>query len=49
MNILGINISGINSSACLVVDGQIKVAISEERLSKIKQDKNFPKKAIKYC
>ena len=46
MNILGINISGIYSSACLVVDGKIKVAITEERISKIKQDKSFPTNAM---
>lgn len=49
MAILGINISGFHSSACLVSDKEIKAAITEERLSRIKKDKSFPKKAIKYC
>ena len=49
MVILGINISGFHSSACLVIDGEIKAAIMEERLSRLKRDKNFPKQSIKYC
>jgi len=47
--VLGINCSGFHSSACLIVDGQIKRAITEERLSRIKRDKSFPLKAIRYC
>lgn len=47
--ILGINISGFHSSACLIADGEIKAAITEERLSRIKRDKSFPKQSIKYC
>lgn len=49
MVIIGINISGFHSSACLVIDGQVKAAITEERLSRIKRDKSFPKQSIKYC
>ena len=47
--ILGINCSGFHSSACLIVDGEIQYAICEERLSRVKQDKAFPLRAIKYC
>ena len=47
--ILGINCSGFTSSACLVIDGKIKSAISEERITRIKKDKTFPLNAIKYC
>lgn len=49
MVILGINISGFHSSACIIVDGEIKSAITEERLTRIKRDKSFPKQSIKYC
>jgi carbamoyltransferase len=49
MVILGINISGFHSSACLLMDGKVKAAITEERLSRVKRDKNFPKQSIKYC
>ncbi|GAB2769622.1 carbamoyltransferase C-terminal domain-containing protein [Hymenobacter latericoloratus] len=30
-------------------DGRVRVAIAEERLSRIKQDKSFPRLAIRYC
>jgi carbamoyltransferase len=47
--VMGINCSGFHSSACLLADGTIKAAIAEERLSRIKRDKSFPLKAIRYC
>ena len=48
--ILGINCSGFHSSACLLgPDGAVRVAIAEERLSRVKQDKSFPRQAIRYC
>ena len=46
MIILGINVSGFHSSACILIDGEIKSAITEERLSRVKRDKSFPKKSI---
>src|SRR5437899_343916 len=47
MNIIGINFSGFHeSSACLVKDGELLFACAEERLSRIKQDKAFPVRAI---
>jgi carbamoyltransferase len=46
--VLGINCSGFLSSACLVGPEGIETAICEERLSRIKQDRSFPKKAISY-
>ena len=49
MIILGINISGYLSSACLFIDGELKFAITEERLSRIKRDKSFPVRSIEYC
>src|ERR1700730_2032539 len=47
--VLGINCSGFHSSACLFTDGELKFAICEERLSRLKQDKAFPLRAIRYC
>ncbi len=46
---LGINFYGQPSSASIVKDGKLKFAIEEERLSRIKQDGNFPIKSIKAC
>ena len=52
MIILGVN-DGHNSSACLIIDGKLKCAIAEERLSREKNHFGYPKKSIdfilKYC
>ncbi|TAK61770.1 carbamoyltransferase C-terminal domain-containing protein [Methylobacter sp.] len=45
MNILGIT-SGSESGACLFQNGQIRLAVSEERLSRKKFDDAFPERAI---
>ena len=39
--ILGINSAGFNTSAALIVDGQILFAIEEERLIREKEQENF--------
>ncbi len=41
--------SGFHSSAALIDKGKIKAAITEERLTRIKRDKSFPKNSIEYC
>lgn len=46
MNILGINFSH-DSSATLIVDGKIRFAVEEEKMSRIKQDFGWPTFAIK--
>jgi carbamoyltransferase len=47
---LGINYSRMHdSAACLVEDGTVKFAIAEERLSRLKQDSSFPRRAIQAC
>ena len=45
MNILGIN-DGHNASACLLVNGEIRYCIQEERLTNIKNYMGFPFKSI---
>ena len=47
--ILGINCSGFQASACLLIDGSVQHAIAQERLSRVKRDKAFPLDAIRYC
>ena len=47
--IIGLNAIGINTSACILVDGKIKAAIEEERLSRNKRTRLFPEKSIQYC
>ena len=46
MYILGISCYYHDSAACLIKDGEIVSAIQEERISRIKHDSSFPKKAI---
>lgn len=47
--ILGISAFYHDSAACLVHDGKIIAAAQEERFTRKKQDKRFPRKAINYC
>lgn len=47
MIILGIH-HGHDSSASLIIDGKIIAAASEERFSRVKNDANFPRKAIEF-
>lgn len=49
MIILGLNYGHANSAACIIKDGILCAAVEEERLSRIKNDSNFPINAIKYC
>lgn len=45
--ILGLNMFHADSSACIVVDGQLKAAVAEERLGRRwKHDASFPEHAI---
>lgn len=46
MIILGLNISH-DASAALLINGKLVGAIEEEKLSRIKQDKGYPKQAIR--
>jgi carbamoyltransferase len=48
VKILGFNY-GHDASACVVVDGEIKAAIAEERLTRIKNDASFPIHSIRWC
>jgi len=48
VKILGLTTMG-SSSASLVIDGVVVVAIEEERLSRLKNDGGFPYKSIEYC
>ncbi|HEX6977535.1 MAG TPA: carbamoyltransferase C-terminal domain-containing protein [Patescibacteria group bacterium] len=40
---------GHNATACLLKDGKIIAAASEERFNRVKNSDTFPKKAIEYC
>ena len=45
ITVLGIH-DGHNASACLLRNGEIIAAISEERLSRVKNDAGYPKRAV---
>src|SRR5262249_9068326 len=47
--ILGISAFYHDSSAAIVVDGEIVAAAQEERFTRKKHDRNFPAHAIEYC
>lgn len=49
MVVLGISAYYHDSAAALIVDDKVVAAICEERLSRIKHDKSFPKRAIEFC
>lgn len=49
MKILGISCFYHDSAACLIEDGEIIAAAQEERFTRLKHDKNFPKNAIDFC
>jgi len=46
--VLGLNTSH-DAAACLLIDGELAVAISEERLSRVKYHEGFPHLAVQYC
>ena len=48
MRILGVH-TGHDSSAALIVDGQIVADVAEERFSRIKHDAGLPLQSIDYC
>jgi carbamoyltransferase len=47
-SILGISAFYHDSAACIVQDGEIVAAAQEERFTRIKHDKNYPKNAIDF-
>jgi carbamoyltransferase len=49
MNILGISCFYHDAAACLIQDGRIAAAASEERFTRKKHDEGFPHQAIRYC
>ena len=49
MNILGLNYFYHDSTACIVKDGQLVVALEEERLTRQKHTCMFPQQAIARC
>ncbi len=49
MRILGISCYYHDAAACLIEDGELIAAASEERFTRIKHDAEFPENAIEFC
>ncbi len=49
MRVLGLSAFYHDSAACLMRNGEILAAASEERFSRAKGDASFPSQAIAYC
>jgi len=49
MIILGLNHGEINSSAVIIKDGEVLAGAPEERFTRNKKTKSFPKNSIQYC
>ncbi|HXG45759.1 MAG TPA: carbamoyltransferase [Gemmatimonadales bacterium] len=49
VHILGLSAFYHDSAACLLRDGVIVAAASEERFTRIKGDASFPSRAVRYC
>ena len=47
--ILGISAYYHDYAACLIVDGEIKSAVQEERFTRVRHDAAFPTNAVNYC
>ena len=49
MNILGLNVFHADTSACIIINGEIISAVEEERFTRIKHFSGFPKNSIDFC
>jgi carbamoyltransferase len=47
--VLGISAYFHDAAACLVRDGEVVAAVQEERLSRVRNDRRFPRAAIRSC
>ncbi|MBT8404100.1 MAG: hypothetical protein KJP18_09595, partial [Gemmatimonadetes bacterium] len=49
VHVLGISAFFHDSAACIVRDGRIVAAVSEDRFTRVKGDASFPQHAVDYC
>lgn len=49
LNIVGISAGYHDSACCLLQGGILTAAVQEERFSRVKNDKAFPRRALRYC
>lgn len=49
LNILGISAGYHDAACCVLQDGKLVAAAQEERFTRVKNDKSFPRRAMRYC
>jgi carbamoyltransferase len=49
INIIGISAGYHDSACCLIQDGVLVAAAQEERFSRVKNDRSFPRQSFRYC
>lgn len=49
LNIIGVSAGYHDSACCLMRDGVLTAAVQEERFSRVKNDKSFPRRGFRYC
>jgi carbamoyltransferase len=49
LNIIGISAGYHDSACCLISDGVLIAAVQEERFSRVKHDRSFPRQSMRYC
>jgi carbamoyltransferase len=49
LNVLGVSTGYHDSACCLFQDGKLVAAVQEERFTRIKNDKSFPRHSVRYC
>jgi carbamoyltransferase len=47
--VIGLSFGYHDSSCCVLKDGVLAATVQEERFSRIKNDKSFPKASLRYC
>ena len=47
--VIGLSFGYHDSAACVLKDGMLLAAVQEERFSRVKNDKSFPRKSLRYC
>ncbi|MCW8092497.1 carbamoyltransferase family protein [Alteromonas sp. ASW11-130] len=47
--VIGMSFGYHDSSCCVIKNGEVLAAVHEERFSRVKNDKSFPRQSLRYC
>ncbi|HDY86193.1 MAG TPA: carbamoyltransferase [Methylophaga aminisulfidivorans] len=47
--VIGMSFGYHDSACCVIKNGEVLAAVQEERFSRVKNDKSFPKESLRYC